>query len=52
MAEIMRYEDLVELGNEAAVKAAGKYMQKGRETVIQDGDIIHFKAGQIQAKKK
>ncbi|KAI8612367.1 putative GTP-binding protein [Chytriomyces sp. MP71] len=52
MAEIMKYADLTELGSEAAVKAAGKYMQKGRDTVITDGDIIHFKAGQIQAKKK
>ncbi|KAI9360430.1 P-loop containing nucleoside triphosphate hydrolase protein [Zopfochytrium polystomum] len=52
MAEIMRYEDLIELGSEAAVRAAGKYLQKGRDTVIQDGDIIHFKAGQVQPKKK
>ncbi|KAI9341187.1 P-loop containing nucleoside triphosphate hydrolase protein [Obelidium mucronatum] len=52
MAEIMKYADLVELGSEAAVKAAGKYMMKGRETVIVDGDIIHFKAGQITAPKK
>ncbi|KAI8849210.1 P-loop containing nucleoside triphosphate hydrolase protein [Chytridium lagenaria] len=52
MAEIMRYEDLIELGSENAVKAAGKYMQKGRETVINDGDIIHFKAGQVTAPKK
>ncbi|KAJ3108674.1 hypothetical protein HDU97_000530 [Phlyctochytrium planicorne] len=52
MAEIMKYDDLIELGSEAAVKAAGKYMQKGRETVIVDGDIIHFKAGQITAGKK
>jgi obg-like ATPase 1 len=29
MAEIMRYEDLLELGSEAAVKAAGKLAQKG-----------------------
>src|SRR5277367_5484448 len=29
--EIMRYEDLKELGSEAAVKAAGKYITKGKE---------------------
>ncbi|KAJ3215170.1 hypothetical protein HDU67_000738 [Dinochytrium kinnereticum] len=52
MAEIMKYDDLIELGSESAVKAAGKYMQKGRETIIQDGDIIHFKSGQITAPKK
>ncbi|KAJ3116728.1 hypothetical protein HK100_000995, partial [Physocladia obscura] len=37
MAEIMKYDDLIELGSEVAVKAAGKYMMKGRETVIGDG---------------
>ena len=36
-------------------QAAGKYKQKGRDYVVEDGDIIHFKfnagAG-LQAKKK
>ncbi|RKO95419.1 DUF933-domain-containing protein [Caulochytrium protostelioides] len=45
MAEVMKYDDLIELGSEAAVKAKGKYMQKGREYVVADGDIILFKAG-------
>ena len=31
----MEYNDLVELGTEAAVKAAGKYRQKGKEYVVQ-----------------
>ncbi|CAO3567792.1 unnamed protein product [Mortierella alpina] len=53
MAETMRFDDLKELGNEAAVKAAGKYMQKGREYIVQDGDIIHFKFNvTAQPKKK
>ncbi|KAI7821561.1 GTP-binding protein YchF [Gamsiella multidivaricata] len=53
MAEVMRYEDLKELGSEAAVKAAGKYMQKGRDYIVQDGDIIHFKFNvTAQPKKK
>lgn len=43
MAEVMRFEDLKELGSEAAVKAAGKYFQKGKEYVVEDGDIIFFK---------
>ncbi|KAL2919128.1 Obg-like ATPase [Polyrhizophydium stewartii] len=51
MAEVMTYNDLKELGSEAAVKAAGKYVQKGREYVVQDGDILYFKAGQITKKK-
>ncbi|KAH6568821.1 hypothetical protein BASA50_009335 [Batrachochytrium salamandrivorans] len=51
MAEVMAYADLKELGSEAAVKSAGKYIQKGREYIVQDGDIIYFKAGQIAKKK-
>jgi ribosome-binding ATPase YchF (GTP1/OBG family) len=31
----MEYADLTELGNEAAVKAAGKYRQKGKDYVVQ-----------------
>ncbi|KAI9104467.1 P-loop containing nucleoside triphosphate hydrolase protein [Phlyctochytrium arcticum] len=52
MAEVMKYDDLKELGSEAAVKAGGKYVQKGKEYVVQDGDILYFKAGQVNAPKK
>ncbi|KAG0020124.1 hypothetical protein BGZ93_006179 [Podila epicladia] len=53
MAETMRYDDLKELGTEASVKAAGKYMQKGRDYTVGDGDIIHFKFNvTAQPKKK
>ena len=41
-AEIMAYSDLIKYGNEEKLKAAGKFMQKGRDYVVQDGDIIHF----------
>lgn len=41
-AEIMRYRELAELGDEQAVKAAGKLQQKGRDYEVADGDIIHF----------
>ncbi len=41
-AEIMAYDDLVGLGSEDKVKAAGKFMQKGRDYTVADGDIIHF----------
>ena len=41
-AEIMRYDDLAELGSEQALKAAGKFLQKGRDYEVEDGDIIHF----------
>merc|ERR1719251_30896 len=44
MAEIMKYDDFKEAGSEAGVKAAGKYKQKGRDYVVEDGDIIFFKA--------
>ncbi|PVV02956.1 hypothetical protein BB560_002574, partial [Smittium megazygosporum] len=42
-AEVFNYKDLHELGSESAVKAAGKYNQKGKDYVVQDGDIIFFK---------
>mmetsp|Transcript_40590 Transcript_40590/g.102183 ORF Transcript_40590/g.102183 Transcript_40590/m.102183 type:complete len:394 (-) Transcript_40590:349-1530(-) len=54
-AEVMTYADLKEHGNEAAVKAAGKYMQQGKNYSVNDGDIMYFKAGQVNkpaAKKK
>ena len=42
-AEVMKYNDLVELGTEQEVKAAGKYIQKGKEYIVEDGDIIFFR---------
>jgi len=39
----MKFEDFKEHGSEVAVKAAGKYKQKGRDYVVEDGDIIFFK---------
>lgn len=47
MAEIMKYDDLKEAGTDAAVKAAGKYMQKGKEYIVEDGDIIYFKVRKL-----
>jgi obg-like ATPase 1 len=47
MAEVMKFDDLKELKSEAAVKGAGKYLSKGKDYVVQDGDIIYFKAGQV-----
>ncbi|KAI8388699.1 GTP-binding protein YchF [Radiomyces spectabilis] len=43
-AEVMKMGDLRQLGTEAAVRAAGKYMQKGKDYTVEDGDIMHFKA--------
>jgi obg-like ATPase 1 len=45
VGEIMKFEDLKELGSEAAVKAAGKYIMKGKEYEVQDGDICYWKSG-------
>ncbi|KAG5182386.1 OLA1, Obg-like ATPase 1 [Tribonema minus] len=42
-AEVMTFEDLKELGDEEAVKKAGKMRQQGKRYVVQDGDIIYFK---------
>lgn len=42
-AETASYDDYVELGGEAGCKAAGKLRQEGKEYVVQDGDIMHFK---------
>ena len=41
-AEVIKYEDFVELKSEAACRAAGKLGIEGKEYVVQDGDIMHF----------
>ena len=40
--EMMRYQDLLELGSEQKVKEAGKLTQKGKDHVVEDGEIHHF----------
>ena len=42
-AEVMKFDELKELGSESAVKAAGKYKQEGKNYVVGDGDVIFFK---------
>jgi GTP-binding protein YchF len=42
-AEVIAYDDFIALGSEAAAKKAGKYRLEGREYVVQDGDIVHFR---------
>jgi GTP-binding protein YchF len=42
-AEVMKCEDLFTLGSEQAVKSAGKLAIEGKEYVVQDGDIMHFR---------
>ena len=42
-AEVIKYDDYVALGSEAAVKEAGKMYVEGKDYVVQDGDIMHFR---------
>jgi len=41
-AEVIKYDDFVNLKTEAAVRAAGKMGIEGKDYVVQDGDIMHF----------
>ncbi len=41
-AEVIKYEDFVQLKSESACRAAGKLGIEGKEYVVQDGDIMHF----------
>lgn len=42
-AEVIKYEDFVYYGSEAACKEAGKMNMEGKEYIVKDGDIIFFK---------
>ena len=42
-AEVIKFEDFIHYGSEAAVKEAGKMAVEGKEYVVQDGDIMHFR---------
>ena len=44
-AEVIGYDDYVELGGEAGCKAAGKLRIEGKDYVVQDGDVMHFRHG-------
>ncbi|KAK7078841.1 Obg-like ATPase [Halocaridina rubra] len=52
MAEVMKFSDFKEAGSEAAVKAEGKYHQRGRNYIVEDGDIIFFRFNTGGLKKK
>lgn len=41
-AEVIKYDDFVNLKTETACRAAGKMGVEGKEYVVQDGDIMHF----------
>ena len=42
-AEVIKYEDYIKYGSEAAVREAGKLSIEGKDYVVQDGDIMHFR---------
>lgn len=42
-AEVMSYDDLIECGSEVKVKEKGKVRLEGKEYLMQDGDICHFR---------
>jgi hypothetical protein len=42
-AEVIKYDDYIKYGSESAVREAGKLGVEGKEYVVQDGDIMHFR---------
>lgn len=42
-AEVIQYEDFVTYGSEAKVKEAGKLSVEGKEYIVKDGDVMHFR---------
>ena len=42
-AEVIKYDDYIEYGSESAVREAGKLGIEGKDYVVQDGDIMHFR---------
>jgi ribosome-binding ATPase YchF (GTP1/OBG family) len=42
-AEVIKYEDYIKYGSEAAVRDAGKLYVEGKDYEVEDGDIMHFR---------
>jgi hypothetical protein len=42
-AEVIAYEDFAHYGSEAKVKEAGKLRVEGKEYIVKDGDVMHFR---------
>jgi len=42
-AEVIKYDDYINYKSEAAVKEAGKISVEGKEYIVQDGDVMHFR---------
>lgn len=44
-AEMFKYEELIALGSEKALKEAGKFHLKGKDYIVEDADILSFRSG-------
>ncbi|MGO3182010.1 MAG: redox-regulated ATPase YchF [Aequorivita sp.] len=42
-AEVIKYDDFITYGSEAKVKEAGKMGVEGKEYIVKDGDVVHFR---------
>ncbi|NPA72902.1 MAG: redox-regulated ATPase YchF, partial [Gammaproteobacteria bacterium] len=42
-AEVTAYEDFIEFNGDAGAKTAGKQRLEGKEYIVQDGDVMHFR---------
>jgi ribosome-binding ATPase YchF (GTP1/OBG family) len=42
-AEVISFNDFVTLGGEAKAKEAGKMRLEGKEYIVKDGDVMHFR---------
>lgn len=42
-AEVIAYQDFVDMGSESACRDTGKLRQEGKEYLVADGDVVHFK---------
>ncbi len=40
---MIHWKDLIDLGSESAVRSAGKLGMEGKEYVVKDGDVMHFR---------
>ncbi|CAH6722284.1 obg-like ATPase 1 [[Candida] jaroonii] len=50
LAQVIKYDDLIEYKDEPSVKAAGKLMMKGKDYYVEDGDILYVKAADGKAR--
>jgi ribosome-binding ATPase len=42
-AEVIAYEDYIKYGSEAAAREAGRLRIEGKEYLVKDGDVMHFR---------